>query len=152
MVYFAVRDMCEMENLMCVCPQWGLAVEHHDFWNPAIQLFDPNNGYTHFGSPLPRPANTGRPFALVSVLTQPTQPSPMTFWTSRTLVETICTRVLRIPLRASLRILPDAGTLPCCGDRRLPSNAPPRLRVATGQPPLDGHDPTGTKGRSSDAG
>jgi hypothetical protein len=103
------------------------------------------------------------------VLTQPTQPSPMTFWTSRTLVETvrniisplfflcsrfsqICTRVLRIPLRASLRILPDAGTLPCCGDRRLPSNAPPRLRVATGQPPLDGHDPTGTKGRSSDAG
>ncbi|KAF7326448.1 hypothetical protein MVEN_02615400 [Mycena venus] len=59
MVYVAARDTREMENLMCVCPQWGLAVEHHDFWNTAVQLFDPHNGYAHFGwVAAPAPANS----------------------------------------------------------------------------------------------
>ncbi|KAJ7259177.1 hypothetical protein B0H12DRAFT_1218168 [Mycena haematopus] len=48
MVYIATRDTHSMEVLMSVCPQWGLAVEHHPFWNTAIQLFDPHNLCAHF--------------------------------------------------------------------------------------------------------
>ncbi|KAF8214150.1 hypothetical protein K438DRAFT_1802973 [Mycena galopus ATCC 62051] len=47
-VYVTVRDSREMETLMSVCPQWGLAVEHHDFWNNAIQAIDPHNLCAHF--------------------------------------------------------------------------------------------------------
>ncbi|KAJ7362953.1 hypothetical protein DFH08DRAFT_951169 [Mycena albidolilacea] len=29
--------------------QWGLALEQHEFWSTAVQIFDPHNGYAHFG-------------------------------------------------------------------------------------------------------
>ncbi|KAF8209660.1 hypothetical protein K438DRAFT_1959907 [Mycena galopus ATCC 62051] len=57
MAYVAARGTREMENLMCV-PAVGL-VEHQDFWNTAVQIFDPHNGYAHFGwVAAPTPANS----------------------------------------------------------------------------------------------
>ncbi|KAJ7077071.1 hypothetical protein C8R44DRAFT_116956 [Mycena epipterygia] len=38
----------EMELLMSVCPQWGRAIETHNFWNAAITLIDPNGQYAPF--------------------------------------------------------------------------------------------------------
>ncbi|KAJ7791775.1 hypothetical protein B0H14DRAFT_2624686 [Mycena olivaceomarginata] len=65
MVYVAARDMRGVGNLMCV-PAVGVgslivvpvvleltrrvrAVEQHDFWSTTVQIFDPHNGYAHFG-------------------------------------------------------------------------------------------------------
>ncbi|KAJ7036982.1 hypothetical protein C8F04DRAFT_1232882 [Mycena alexandri] len=50
-IYVAARDMREMEGLMTVCPQWGLAVEHHQFWHTALTLFDPLGSYAYLGWP-----------------------------------------------------------------------------------------------------
>ncbi|KAJ7434547.1 hypothetical protein FB451DRAFT_1571923 [Mycena latifolia] len=52
MMYITARDTREMELLMSVCPQWGVAVEAHPFWHAALALFDPyghcaNYGWTH---------------------------------------------------------------------------------------------------------
>ncbi|KAJ7105370.1 hypothetical protein C8R44DRAFT_746062 [Mycena epipterygia] len=48
LIFIAARDTREMELLMSVCPQWGRAVETHNFWNAAITLIDPNGQYAHF--------------------------------------------------------------------------------------------------------
>ncbi|KAJ7752970.1 hypothetical protein B0H16DRAFT_1459686 [Mycena metata] len=43
--------MREVELLMTVCPQWGLALEHHHFWNNALGLFDPLGQFAYLGWP-----------------------------------------------------------------------------------------------------
>ncbi|KAJ7756698.1 hypothetical protein B0H16DRAFT_1689883 [Mycena metata] len=50
-IYVAARDMREVELLMTVCPQWGLALEHHQFWNNALGLFDPLGQFAYLGWP-----------------------------------------------------------------------------------------------------
>ncbi|KAJ7711230.1 hypothetical protein B0H14DRAFT_3021201 [Mycena olivaceomarginata] len=49
LAYLAARDTRDMETLMCVCPQWGLAVEQHEFWTNALQLLDPTRHAAHHG-------------------------------------------------------------------------------------------------------
>ncbi|KAJ7687582.1 hypothetical protein B0H17DRAFT_681945 [Mycena rosella] len=41
-------DTRELKLLMSVFPQWGRAVETHNFWNVAITLIDPHGQYAHF--------------------------------------------------------------------------------------------------------
>ncbi|KAJ7165748.1 hypothetical protein C8R46DRAFT_1274917 [Mycena filopes] len=50
-LYVAARDMREMELLMTVCPQWGLAMEYHNFWNAALALFDPHGQCAYLAWP-----------------------------------------------------------------------------------------------------
>ncbi|KAF8142641.1 hypothetical protein K438DRAFT_1691906 [Mycena galopus ATCC 62051] len=47
-VYVATRNARDLEILMCVCSPWGLAIEEDEFWNNAIQLYDPHNSCAHF--------------------------------------------------------------------------------------------------------
>lgn len=50
---------------MCVCPQWGLALESHLFWQQAITLIDPTDSLTHLSiiAP-PQHSYTARPYRL----------------------------------------------------------------------------------------
>ncbi|KAH8103527.1 hypothetical protein BXZ70DRAFT_889154 [Cristinia sonorae] len=43
MVYTIVRDAIAMESLMCVCPSWGAALEHHLYWQHALAVLDPHD-------------------------------------------------------------------------------------------------------------
>ncbi|KAJ7237243.1 hypothetical protein C8J57DRAFT_1727998 [Mycena rebaudengoi] len=49
--YFSmcIHDTRELELLMLVCPQRGVAVETHNFWHTTIICFDFHAAYTHFG-------------------------------------------------------------------------------------------------------
>ncbi|KAJ7799491.1 hypothetical protein B0H14DRAFT_3491544 [Mycena olivaceomarginata] len=44
--------------------RWRTSFEHHDFWNTAVQIYDPHNGYAYFGwVAAPAPANSNNPFS-----------------------------------------------------------------------------------------
>ncbi|KAJ7247474.1 hypothetical protein C8J57DRAFT_1724455 [Mycena rebaudengoi] len=63
MVYVAVRDSRDLERLMSVCPQWGIAVETHNFWQAAAAIFDPLNilhalAFVHSPAPAANTANS----------------------------------------------------------------------------------------------
>ncbi|KAJ7081145.1 hypothetical protein B0H15DRAFT_1024922 [Mycena belliarum] len=49
MLYVAVRDTRTLERFMRVCPQWGLAVEHHAFWRAALAVLDPHDACAQYG-------------------------------------------------------------------------------------------------------
>ncbi|KAJ7626065.1 hypothetical protein FB45DRAFT_796217 [Roridomyces roridus] len=55
-IFIAARDTRTLELLMCVCPQWGLALEHHAFWNAALNAIDPQNQCPQYGWAQPPPA------------------------------------------------------------------------------------------------
>ncbi|KAJ7795415.1 hypothetical protein B0H14DRAFT_2919288 [Mycena olivaceomarginata] len=71
LAYLAARDTRDMETLMCVCPQWGLAVEQHEFWTNALQLLDPTRHAAHHGwvsLAASRPTPTSAPCSPTRVL------------------------------------------------------------------------------------
>ncbi|KAF5353111.1 hypothetical protein D9758_008780 [Tetrapyrgos nigripes] len=43
LVYTVLRDAVQMETFMQICPQWAAAVEHHNFWDHAINVIDPRD-------------------------------------------------------------------------------------------------------------
>ncbi|KAJ7616651.1 hypothetical protein FB45DRAFT_1064031 [Roridomyces roridus] len=55
-IFMAARDTRTLELLMSVCPQWGVAIEHHSFWNAALNAIDPLDQYPHYGWAQPPPA------------------------------------------------------------------------------------------------
>ncbi|KAJ7623842.1 hypothetical protein DFH06DRAFT_1230449 [Mycena polygramma] len=53
-MYTVMRDTKALEPLMCVCSQWGVAVEYHHFWHDAIGVLDPTGT-----NPFPTHARAG---------------------------------------------------------------------------------------------
>ncbi|KAJ7511098.1 hypothetical protein B0H11DRAFT_2268941 [Mycena galericulata] len=91
LVYVAARDTRAMEVLMTVCPQWGVAVEHHNFWNVALGVLDPHNAFAHFGwlqPPAPAPVPQHSSSAAPAAAPLPVRVSPYRHF--RTLLQVSC--------------------------------------------------------------
>ncbi|KAJ7616931.1 hypothetical protein DFH06DRAFT_1483602 [Mycena polygramma] len=96
-MYTLIRDSKGLEPLMCVCPQWGVAVEYHDFWHDAIGIIDPTgtspfptHGHGSHSSLNPAHHTTGSHSSSNPALGSSLAPPPSPYTHFRALLTTAC--------------------------------------------------------------